>query len=247
MENRSFPVLLLHGFTSSLDCVKAPAEKLKNLGFDVKTPVLAGHGTVYKDLVGVKSEDWFNDAYEELKSLYEQYNTKVVVVGLSMGGAVALDLAIKHSDMVQAVVGVAPALDFKDPLARFSGFMSKFIKFWPAPNAFRDKKLKKEKNTNYPKFPVATFYELYKYGQKISNELEKLTVPVLLLHSMKDQIIPVEVSRKIIEKSSSEEKQIILFSKSGHEMFLDLEADKVTDEVCNFILNLDKKLKKTEK
>ena len=44
MAKRPWGVLILHGFTSSLDCVKGIEPPLKDLGLATRMPVLSGHG-----------------------------------------------------------------------------------------------------------------------------------------------------------------------------------------------------------
>ncbi len=115
-----------------------------------------------------------------------------------MGGLVALELGIRHSDKITAVVGVAPALKFKDPLSGLSPLMSKVVKFWASPNAYNDPECAKA-NRNYPKFPTKAFVSLLNYTKRIEEMLPRLKIPLLLLHSKKDQIIAPRASKVIYD------------------------------------------------
>lgn len=233
---RKMPVLLLHGFTSSLDCVKKPAEALRAAGFEVATPILRGHGTKWQDLRGVKAADWFEDGRRALEALIEKHGGPVAVVGLSMGGLVALDLAIRFPDKVAIVIGAAPALAFANPLSPLSKYVGKVVKTFPSPNAFTDQELRKKVDTNYKKFPTLTFAELYAYSRDVRSRLQDLTVPVHLIHSLKDKVIPPSATRFVLETARSERKSVSWYSSSGHELFLDLESDAVAAEVRDVLI-----------
>lgn len=237
--SQKFPVLVLHGFTSSLDCIKKPAQLLEEAGFPVLTPILRGHGTQYQDLVGVKAQDWFDDAKNALIDLNERYATKIAVVGHSMGGVVALDLAIQFPDRIRVVIGAAPALEFCNPLSPFAGVLAWLIPTFPSPNAFVDQELRRKLNTNYLRFPSATFAELFRYAREVKRRLPQLTVPVHLMHSLNDTVVPPSASRRVLEHASSSRKSVTWYSRCGHEMFLDIESDAVAAEVRDFLLTFD--------
>lgn len=236
---RKFPVLVLHGFTSSLDCVRKPAQLLEEAGFQVSMPVLRGHGTKYQDLAGVKAQDWFEDARNALFQLNESSGGPAAVVGHSMGGLVTLDLGISFPDRVCAVVAAAPALEFCNPLSPLAGALAWLIPSFPSPNAFVDQELRRKLNTNYPRFPSAAFAELYRYARDVRQRLAQLKVPVHLMHSLQDTVVPPSASRRVLEKASSPRKSITWYSRCGHEMFLDLESDAVAAEVRDFLLKFE--------
>ncbi len=236
MKKRKLPVLLLHGFTSSLDCVKKPAETLRAAGFEVATPLLRGHGTRWEDLRGVKAADWFEDGKKALEELSGKGKRPVAVVGLSMGGLVALDLAIHFPERVAVVLGAAPALEFSNPLSPFSRYLGRLVPAFPSPNAFTDQELRRKFDTNYKKFPTATFASLFAYSREVRGRLDKLTVPVHLIHSLKDQVVPPRATRHVMETARSERKSVSWYSRSGHELFLDCESDAVAAEVRDFLV-----------
>src|SRR5947209_6635347 len=111
--------LILHGFTSSLDCVRPLVPMAEQLGMPYRMPLLRGHGTLPEQLHGVQAADWYADALQALNELHNEV-PQVVVCGLSMGGLVALQLAAEQPTLVAGLVTIAAALRFADPLARLS-------------------------------------------------------------------------------------------------------------------------------
>jgi carboxylesterase len=233
---RKMPVLLLHGFTSSLDCVKKPAAALREAGFEVVTPLLRGHGTKWEDLRGVTAADWFEDGRRALDELYGQHQVPVAVVGLSMGGTVALDLGIHFPAKVAVVIGAAPALEFANPLSSVSKYVGRLISAFPSPNAYADQELRRRFDTNYKKFPTLAFASLFAYAREVRARMSQLTVPVHLIHSLKDKVIPARATRFVMETARSERKSVSWYTASGHELFLDLESDAVAAEVRDFLV-----------
>ncbi|RLB63507.1 MAG: hypothetical protein DRI90_06725 [Deltaproteobacteria bacterium] len=226
-------VLLLHGFTSSTDTVDGLLPYLEKAGIPYERPVLRGHGTRYQDMRGVTAQHWYVDADRALLKLWNQ-GYHVVVVGLSMGGLVALELAMRHPDVIAGVVTVAASLKFKDPLAKLTGVLAKMVRYWPSPESFHDQELAK-KCTNYPKFATDAFASLYDYSQEIAERLHEVHVPIRILQSKKDQVVAPESANIIYEKVSSPLRQILWFEQSGHEMMQDMEAEAVFDEVMEFV------------
>ncbi len=238
-------VLVLHGFTSHLKTVDGLKPYLDKHHIKSVFPVLRGHGTKFKDLEGVTHRDWYADAEKALLTLSKSVD-KVIVVGLSMGGLVALELATKHAQKLAGLVVVAPALKFADPFSVLTPLLSKVVPYWPSPNAFHDKKLSKL-SQNYKWFPTSAFASLYEYSQKIEKELPKVKTPILILHSKKDQVIAPKTANIIYENVSSEYRDIKWFYKSGHEMMQDLESKEVFESIMNFISSFTKQAEVKEK
>jgi len=226
-------VLLLHGFTSSTDTVDGLIPHLEKEGIPYERPVLRGHGTRYQDLRGVTAREWYVDAQRALLALWPKVD-RVVVVGLSMGGLVALELAMRQPEKIAGVVAVAPALKFKDPLTRLTGLLSKVVRYWPSPQSFNDLELAK-KCTNYKMFPTDAFASLYHYSRTIAERLPEVHVPIRILQSKKDQIVAPESANIIYERVSSPLREIVWFERSGHEMMQDMEADAVFTEIMDFV------------
>jgi len=238
-------VLLLHGFTSSLKTVEGLTPFLKEQHIPYQMPLLRGHGTRFQDLEGIGYNDWYADAEKALTALSKTVD-KVVVVGFSMGGLVGLKLAMEHPEKVAGIVTVAAALKFSDPLAGLTKLISKIIPYWPSPKAFQDKNLAKKSNQNYKWFPTKTFASLYDFSKLIEKDLPKVRVPILVIHSKKDQIISPSAANIIYEKVSSKHREIKWFYQSGHEMMQDLEAAEVLKTIDDFILKFSKKPAKAQ-
>ncbi len=240
MLDNSLGILLLHGFTSSLDTINGLIPYLEENNIPYAMPILRGHGSKYQDLIGVTWRDWYADAEEALLKLAKETNN-IIIMGLSMGGLIAIDLAIAHKDKINALALVAPALKFKDPLTKLVGLLKIIFKFWKSPNMFNDKECAKN-NTGYEKFATDSFASLCEYGNIIQNKLSQLTTPTLILHSHKDNVISPKSAKIIHNNISSEDKKIVWFEHSGHEMLQDLEKELVFKTLIDYFLLIRDKI-----
>lgn len=107
--------LLVHGFTGTPWDVRPLGEALASGGFRVRALRLPGHGRTPQAMLEAGAQDWLAACEEGLTAFREP---RVAVVGLSMGALLAIVLGARHPNRVQAVVGLAPAMRFKDPLTR---------------------------------------------------------------------------------------------------------------------------------
>jgi carboxylesterase len=232
--------LILHGLTSSLDCVNGLVPYMERNGIPYRMPVLRGHMTKAEDLIGVTWPDWYADGEAALLDLCRQVD-KAVVIGLSMGGLVALQLAMEHPDKVDSVVTVAGAVRMKNPLAPGNSlaFLQplavRLIKFWPMPAAYTDMSLAAS-DTNYRKVPMDAVASFLEYGGIIERRLPEVKSPILIIQSHKDQLVKADTAQAIYNGVSSADKRILWFEKSSHEMMRDLEREDVFKTVESFVL-----------
>lgn len=229
-------VLVLHGFTGSLKTVNGIIPFLKRARLPYEMPVLRGHGTRPEDLENVTYHDWVEDAEVALERLLARAK-RVVVVGLSMGALVALELGIRHPSRVAGVVAVAPALRFTSPLAPFAPYLSRVIRYFPMTSSFTDAACAKG-NDNYPRFPVRAFVSLYRFSERVESRLMYLNAPLLILQHRKNQVTNPRGAEIIYKKAATSVKDIHWFEKTGHDMMQDCEREAVFREIIAFIEGL---------
>ena len=235
-KDLSLGVLLLHGFTSSLDCVNGLVPELESRNIPYEMPVLRGHGQKPEALIGVKAGDWYADGLKAFDKLSERVD-RIIVIGLSMGVLVALNLCVQdhpNRDKICGCVTWAAALGFCNPLAFLARPLSKFVKMWPGQDSFRDDECRK-KCTNYPKFPADAFVELYDYAKDTRQILDKVKVPLCIIHSKRDQVVPYKTSELLYDRFSGDYVEHHALLRSGHELGQDCESETVFKLTCAFI------------
>ena len=110
----AFSVVYLHGFSSSRQDT-APLAKLvaKQLGANLYETRLTGHGRPADTMKSATVNDWLNDA-RHAYDIGSKLGDKVVVIGLSTGGTLALWLAaqpelvqLSHTVLISPNLGPA--------------------------------------------------------------------------------------------------------------------------------------------
>jgi 2-succinyl-6-hydroxy-2,4-cyclohexadiene-1-carboxylate synthase len=103
-------LLALHGFTGCAG-FWAPFAKDVAPGWHVLAPDLPGHGATGDPFAG-------NDMAAEADSLANQLDGPVTVLGYSLGGRLALHLALRHPALVRRLVLVGASAGLESPDAR---------------------------------------------------------------------------------------------------------------------------------
>ena len=101
-------LLLLHGSGDTPQTLRYLAERLNAAGYTVSAPLLPGHGRSPRAFTGVSVEGYLAAARAALEELRARASW-VGVIGLSMGGAIAAQLAASSPD-VRVLVMLAPYL-----------------------------------------------------------------------------------------------------------------------------------------
>jgi len=225
--------LLIHGFSSTPAELRELGEKLIAEGYSVYGVKLAGHGTTLEDFENSKYEHWINsatEAYNKLKSSC----SKIYVIGHSMGGVLALNIAENHP--VDRLVLLAPALVTKDKTALLVPILKHFMKYKQWAPTERPKEETKYL-LGYGKIPLACVHELSKLQRITKAKLSNIDKPLLIIHSKKDNAIDGK-GIEIIERSvTSKEIKKVFLNKCGHNITVEREKETVFKEVLDFLQN----------
>jgi pimeloyl-ACP methyl ester carboxylesterase len=146
---------------------------------------------------------WFDEALACLDRLIEG---PVIIVGSSMGGWIALHLALRRPERVAAVVGIAAAPDFTD---------------W----GFRDG-AEAEQRGIAPGF-WQSGQELRLLGAPIA-----IDCPVRMLHGECDEEVPVEVALRLMGRLRSADVQLNILKGAGHRLSEPREIDAIVRAVA---------------
>ena len=223
-------VLFLHGFKSDLE-----GDKPKNLfKFCKKNKIgflaleYSGHGKSYGKFEDGNITSWTEDTKKIIKR--KIYKKKIIVVGSSMGGWIALNLLKEFKKNIIAFVGIAPAPEFLDRL-----MWKKFTK-----------KVKRQLLKNkFHKFIHGGYeynisYNLIKDGRrnKIFNKNYTNKIFITILHGQKDDLVPVSISRKILKIFTKAKKKLIIVKGGDHSLSNKRNLKRITNEVSYILKKL---------
>ena len=228
-------VLLVHGFTGQPKSMRPWAEYLAAQGRTVSLPRLPGHGSAWRDLNLTTWDDWYAEVDRALRELSDTCDN-VFVMGLSMGGTLALRLAEEYGDAVTGIVLVNPAVH-SERLDRFLlPLVSKFIPAFPG--IVNDIKKPGQDEGGYPKLPLKASYSLTKLWAVVKGDIAKITTPVLLLHSAEDHVVEPSNSAWLLANLTSSDVTEVVLENSYHVATLDNDAELIFEKSAEFVVRL---------
>ncbi|MBR1776739.1 alpha/beta fold hydrolase [bacterium] len=253
-------ILLFHGLTGSPFELKKYGQFLFKNGYDVYAECLPGHGDNFEEIYTIKYQQWLDFAYSRFKNLKSEYED-VYVSGLCLGAVLALAVGEKFKDEVNGIISLSTTLyldgwrlpwyKFLIPLA--ASTILRFYYNYPEcePHGIKNektrsivKKLLAKGDVGMNDFPMTGFYELLKLSAVVRKNLKSIITPILLIHSLEDDLTSVKSANVVYKNISSSDKNLIILKNSYHMVLYDNEKEFVFDESIKFIeAHLNKKIK----
>jgi carboxylesterase len=227
--------LLIHGFTGAPTEMRPLGEFLAGKGYTVLGVRLAGHGTKIEDMNRVSWQDWSNSVLDGWH-LLRPNTSSVFIIGLSMGGV----LALYHASFlpVEGVISLSAPYQIGSDLrlkiiplySKIKPYISKGESDWQDPEADED-------HFSYDMYPTKAVGQLTSLLENLRTSLPAVSVPALLIHSLKDIGVPPHNLDKIAHALGTPKDKIrkILLEKSGHVVTRDLDKGLVFSATHQFI------------
>jgi carboxylesterase len=224
--------LVLHGFTGSPGSVREVAEVLAAAGFHIELPLLPGHGTVVEEMMPTRWSDWAGGAEAAFQRL-AQRATEIVVVGLSMGGALTLKVGADHPE-VAGLVCVNPvtqpqAAEIVDLLRGMLDGGATVI-----PGIGSDIADPSASEVGYADTPIESLLSLLLDGvEPLSHRYPQMRPPLLLMHSPQDHVVDPVQSEFLAERYAGPLERITL-EHSYHVATQDYDKELVFKATVEF-------------
>jgi carboxylesterase len=227
-------VLLCHGFTGSPQSMRPWGEYLaaRHPEYAIELPLLPGHGRPWRELQRTRWTDWYSEvewAFNELAMRCE----RVFVMGLSMGGGLALRLAEQYPADVAGLVLVNPSVMRNKPAEALLPLLSKVI---PSVSAIAsDIKKPGMKEFGTDRTPLKAAHSLSRFWSVVAADLPKVTAPLLVLRSAEDHVVHPRSSALVLAKAGSADKREVVLTKSYHVATLDNDAELIFASSAEFV------------
>ena len=229
-KNSQITVVFFHGFMSDMNGTKPSAiqkfctkYKLNFLKFEY-----SGHGESTGKFIEGNISRWTNESKQLIKSKVKKDNS-LIFIGSSMGSWIALNLLSKFKKKIKGFIGIASAPEFLEEL------------MWKKFN----KNVKNEiinKNIYYLKYAGFTYpltKQLIFDGRKnrILNKKINIDIPIILFHGLKDKVVPVYFSRKVLKIFKKSKKKLIKIKNGEHSLSRKSDIKKIFKELKYIIFN----------
>jgi len=222
-------VVFLHGFMSDLEGEK-PKKILKfcnskKIGF--LAIEYSGHGKSTGKFTKGNISKWTNEVRISIKKIVKK--NKFILVGSSMGSWISLNQFKFFNSQILGFLGIGSAPEFLENLIwkKFNNKMK---------NEIRKKGIYNLKHGNY-EYPIT--YQLIKDGRKnrILNKKIKNKIYVTTVHGKKDEVVPVNYSKKVLKVFKNAFKKLLIIKNGDHSLSSKKNLKIITKELNNIISN----------
>jgi carboxylesterase len=225
-------VLLCHGFTGSPQSLRPWAEYLARAGLSVWLPRLPGHGTTWQEMAHTRWEDWYAEvdrAFDELR----EHSDEIFVMGLSIGGCLALRLAELRGPAISGLVIVNPSVTADTRLF----VLAPLLKFVVPSLKGITSDIKKDQvsELGYERIPVRAAATLPGLWRVTRARLRDVTQPVLVYHSSVDHVVGPASLRVLREGLPEGHLEVRELPDSYHVATLDHDAQAIFAGSLEFV------------
>jgi len=252
-SGRGTPVVLLHGFGESLTAWRSIFTFLAERA-DVMALDLPGHGLSSKPASGYATDSLAADVLEALDALGVG---RAVLVGHSLGGAVATAAALRAPDRILGLVLIDPAIAVTSSLLRDSSpdssgtadaLRSAIAEYEAQRSRFtsvHDRGWLRETDSALAYVPAGdpayrpalrAVLREFDFRYLTPERARSLDVPVLLIWGSLDPLLPVEAGRRLAAELPR--AQLVVIPRSWHRPHVE-RPDTVAGLVAAFIRRTD--------
>jgi acylglycerol lipase len=201
-----------------------------------------GHGRSAGPRANIGRFDWLvADAAARIAlARGEQPGKPVVVLGHSMGGAIALATALAHPGLVDALVLSAPALGADPAVPRMRLAVARLLSAvapsvgvltLPSDALSREPEVGRDYDRDPLVYrgtlPARSLVELLAAMHRLRARAPELTVPVLVMHGSDDRLVPLRFTEPVYARLGSVDRTILRYPGLYHELFNEPERGQV--------------------
>ena len=227
-KNSQITVVFFHGLMSDMVGAKPTAIqkfcrklKLNFLKFEY-----SGHGRSSGKFIEGNISKWTDEAKQLIK-LKIKKNKNLIFVGSSMGSWIALNLFSFFKKQIKGFIGIASAPEFLEELMwkKFSKKIKKIIL------------TKKIYHLDHGGFVYPITKQLIFDGRKnkVLNNKINLKIPIVLFHGTKDEVVPLNLSKKILKICKKSKRKLIKIKNGNHSLSRKSDLKKICNEL-NYML-----------
>lgn len=240
-------IVISHGLAEHGGRYAGLASRLVEKGYAVYALDHRGHGRSGGERANIDRFDYLvSDLGTFIGRAQRQHpDTPVVLLGHSMGGAVALACALKYQNVLRSLVLSAPALAAGEAVPAPKLWMAKLLSAvspntgvltLPASAVSRDPEVVRAYETDplvyRGSIPARTLVELLGAMNRLQEKAHELRLPVLVQHGTGDTLVPIAAVHPIYQRlGQSKSRTLQLYEGLYHEVYNEPERDRVIGDL----------------
>jgi acylglycerol lipase len=243
-------IVIMHGYAEYVDRYRSFITRLSNEGYHVFALDHHGHGRSEGRRALLRSFDTLvsdaSDWFVQLKR--DNPDFQWYLFGHSMGGGIAVNLALLHPQDFRGMLLSGPLLLLPDTVPAMVKFVGRIIaRLMPwVPLIPIDKDgISRDPGVvrRYLADPMVysgpikarTAIEIDQFTVRIQHRLSEITVPFWVGHGSLDRITDPRGSKLLAEKAASEDKTLKIYNGLFHELLNEPEAEIVIHDILHWL------------
>ncbi|PIV12703.1 MAG: hypothetical protein COS47_01140 [Candidatus Nealsonbacteria bacterium CG03_land_8_20_14_0_80_36_12] len=237
-------ILLIHGLNKSPEELRQLALRLAAENFTVFCPTLPGHGSCPKDygphptindscpfqVMNSTLKEW-NQKVEESFNFLNKKVDKIYLAGVSLGGNLAFHLA--GSKKINGLISLGAPIFLSKGLDYGLKLASGGLRFFNT--------VKGKEKIMFHNVQLSYVEELIGVLEQTKKDLPKVKCPVLIFHSLLDDISHPKSAKYVFRKIRSNNKKLVWLKNSVHGITFEKDQlEKIFQETVDFFSEIEK-------
>ena len=239
-------IVVMHGFSASSEEIRPVPDLVANeLGANIYFMRFKGHGRDGEALAKAHAGEWLEDTAEAME-IGRRIGKKIIVIGTSMGGAIATILAASTelNEDVAGYVMVSPLYGVNNPAAPLLSLP--LARYWIPLVAGKIRSFEPDNEghgkywtTSYPTVSALPMQAAIDHA--VSLNMNEVKAPALFIYSENDQVVDVDKIKNVIENwggITTVEKRVMTSSDDpqSHVIAGDIRSPSQTRETSDLII-----------
>lgn len=228
----SVGVLFLHGFSGGPYEVQPFVDYIKErTNWELSIPTFSGHGVAEKlAMKGYKAEHWMMEAEIAYRNLKKKVDD-VIVVGFSMGGVIAMYLAIRYK--VKKLVLLSAAAKYVSPTQLVKDIRTMAEDFMH--HKLADNELFARYKFKFKNVPLSATVQFTRVVQKTAPYIHNIKCPTFIVQGKLDGIVPFSTATYLKNLLQSSEKRLYVSEHGKHHICYSDDCESWFQEVFLFL------------
>ena len=243
-------IVVVHGYAEHSARYESAALHLARKGYAVQAFDLRGHGRSQGKRCFVRAfDDYLDDLHVVLLRATRTWPRKpVFLLAHSLGGLIASLYVISERAELSGFILSAPSVklgrDFSQLKARASLVLGRLFPHLPmirfrSSSLSRDSAVVQAYQTDalvyHGRTPARTASEIIRAIQRVQLNVERIAIPLLVMHGSQDQVADIEGSKELYARARSRDKRIRICDGLYHEIMNEPEKASVLDEMSDWL------------